>query len=137
MRPARNSHLGTCGVTAELTCEAGDALWRMPEKELLSKIVADMRAEGLVSTQDVKDGMILRNRHGYPIYRLGFEAHLKRLRQTIHDIPNVYAAGRQGLFNYAQMHYGVKAGMLIAEHLHQCQTKPALPEEDMEDVYFA
>lgn len=134
---ATTTPAGTCGITAELTCRVKDPIWIMPEQELIAKIVADMEAEHLITKEDVKEWMILRNVHGYPIYEVGFEEHLQRLRKTIHDIPNLYAAGRQGMFNYAQMHYGVNAGRMIADHLNKGEAKPALSVEDTEETYFA
>lgn len=128
---------GTCGVTAELTCSVGDELWTMDERALLRKVVEDMEAERLVSADRVKDAMLLREVHGYPIYDLSFEKHLFHLRQTVHAIPNLYVSGRQGMFNYAQMHYGVSAGMAIARHLLQGGGKPPLPERGTEDALFA
>jgi len=134
---SRVSPAGTCGITAELTCQVNDAIWNMPEKELANRVIADMEVEGLISARDVKESMVLRNRHGYPIYDEGFEEHLMRLRGYVHSIPNLYIAGRQGLFNYAQMHFGVNAGMMIADHLQKGLPKPALLSEDTEDQFFA
>jgi protoporphyrinogen oxidase len=128
---------GTCGITAEMTCRQEDALWLMPEKDLLKRIIADMEKEGLLSAGDVKDGMVLRSTHGYPIYQLGFEEHLRRLRQAVQAIPNLYVAGRQGLFNYAQMHFGVNAGMLLAKHLNQGSPKPPITTSNLEEAYFS
>jgi len=128
---------GTCGVTAELTCRVDDPLWTMPEKELTKKVIADMEAEGLLSASHVKDTMVLRNVHGYPIYDEGFEEHLVRLREFVHAIPNLYIIGRQGMFNYAQMHYGVSSGMMIADRLLKGLPKPVLSSEDTEDQFFA
>jgi protoporphyrinogen oxidase len=128
---------GTCGVTAEMTCRPGDELWSLEEKTLLKKVVADMEAEGLIRAEQVKDGMVLRNLHGYPVYRLGFQEHLLRLRRTVHEISNLYVGGRQGMFNYAQMHYGVSSGMQIARQITEGNPKPSLPEQDTENVFFA
>lgn len=128
---------GTCGITAELTCRVEDPLWKMDEKELLKKVIMDMEKEGLISAADVKDGMVLRSAHGYPVYQLQFEEHLQALRETIHDIPNLIIAGRQGMFNYAQMHYGVQAGMLIADHLLKGSAKPSLSGQQTEEAFFA
>lgn len=117
---------GTSGITAEMSCQDKDPLWSMSDQEIIKRIAADMAAEGLLKESDVKEGMILRHMYGYPIYHLGFERHLRALQQTIHNIPNLYSAGRQGMFNYAQMHFGVSAGMKIADHLRQGGNKPDL-----------
>jgi protoporphyrinogen oxidase len=127
---------GTCGITAEMTCQVGDALWTMSEKDVIKKVVADMEAEGLIIASDVKEGMVLRNIHGYPVYHIGFEKHLIGLRQAIHEIPNLYVGGRQGMFNYAQMHYGVNSGMMIADHIVKGHAKPMPSTTDTEDVFF-
>ena len=127
---------GTSGVTAEMTCEIGDALWHMPERDVLNNVIRDMEKEGLISASDVKEGMLLRSPHGYPIYRNGFEPHLMHLRETVRNIPNLFTGGRQGMFNYAQMHYGVTSGQLIAQNIFEGKTKPTGSPQNMEDAFF-
>ncbi len=128
---------GTCGVTAELTCELNDPVWQMDEKELLRKVISDMVEENLLRADEVREGMILRHPHGYPIYRIGFEPHLRRLLETVHAVENLYVSGRQGMFNYAQMHFGVSSGMAIADCIHQAQPKPPLPTDLSNELPFA
>jgi protoporphyrinogen oxidase len=128
---------GTCGITAEMTCSVNDALWQMDEKALVQKVVADMVDEHLIQAKDVLDAMILRHQHGYPIYKKGFEPYLEQARQAIKAIPNLYVSGRQGMFNYAQMHYGVSAGMAMAEHIAGGLPKSNSTNLGSEDQLFA
>lgn len=128
---------GTCGITAELTCRENDELWNLPESEIAQRVLNDMITEGLLAAADVKEFMVLRNVHGYPIYDQGFEEHLDRLRNVVRAIPNLYILGRQGMFNYAQMHYGVSSGMKLAEHFRSGKDKPRTISGDSEDQFFA
>lgn len=70
--------------------------------------------------------------------RVGASPSIPLRRDSLRDVTySGDCAVRQSMFNYAQMHFGVSAGMLVADHIRNGKTKPRLLLNDTEDAYFA
>ena len=54
----------------------GDALWEMSDEALIALATRELAATGLVDAP-VADGMVIRAPRAYPVYRQGYESHLK------------------------------------------------------------
>ncbi len=96
-------------LIVETTCEQGDAKWR-GAPEARGRIVADLEAEGLCRVDDIVEMHVFPEPHGYPVFALGFEPHLERVRAWVRTIPNLQSAGRQGGFLYPNMHAAMRMG---------------------------
>jgi len=116
---------GKTGVTAELTCRVGDEIWNCPDRRLANRVITEAADEGFFQPQDVEQTKVLRSGFGYPICALDFEKHLGKIWQRLGTIGNLYSGGRQGLFNYAQMHFALRSGFAIAEHILSGKPKPS------------
>jgi len=123
------------GLSAEMTCDVGDQLWNRPDEDILEQVISELVEEEVITRDDVEGGMLLRYPHGYPVYLLGYEKQLLPLRRYFAGQPRLYVAGRQGLYSYAQMHFCVRAGFSLADHLLSGEDKPAEPE-DSETLLF-
>ena len=63
-----------------------------------------------VLLQDEQARLVLRAEHGYPVYDLGFEAHLETVETYLDRFTNLYSTGRQGAFAYPNMHGAMRMG---------------------------
>lgn len=101
-------------LIVETTCEIGDEKWQGTE-EVKERIFADLAVENICRREDVVEVNILHNESGYPIFALGFEPHLEKIRSWIKSIPNLQSVGRQGGFTYPNMHSAMRMGARAAE----------------------
>jgi protoporphyrinogen oxidase len=101
-------------LIVETTCEIGDAKWT-GSAEARDQIIADLEAEGLCQREDLVETHLLQAETGYPIFALGFEPHLDRLKTWVESIGNLQSVGRQGGFTYPNMHSAMRMGATAAQ----------------------
>jgi len=101
-------------LIVETTCELGDEKWQGTE-EVKERIFTDLEIENICRREDVVEVNILHNETGYPIFALGFEPHLEKVKDWIKSIPNLQSVGRQGGFTYPNMHSAMRMGSRAAE----------------------
>ncbi len=100
-------------LIVETTCEQGDALWR-GAPDARGAIVSDLEREGICRRGDIVETHVFPEPHGYPVFALGFEPHLARVQAWIRSVPNLVSAGRQGAFQYPNMHTAMRMGETAA-----------------------
>jgi protoporphyrinogen oxidase len=118
--PKNYSTIGPGGRTvlcAELPCARTDAEWRMADGELGQLVADDLRRAGLGISAPVKEIVIRRLPHAYPIYRHGFETHFTALDAYVDGLPNVLTLGRQGLFVHDNTHHALAMAYAATECL--------------------
>ncbi len=101
-------------LIVETTCEIGDEKWQGTD-EVKERIFTDLQMENICRREDVVEVNILHNETGYPIFALGFEPHLEKVKRWIESIPNLQSVGRQGGFTYPNMHSAMRMGARAAE----------------------
>ncbi|MQA17124.1 MAG: FAD-dependent oxidoreductase [Pseudonocardiaceae bacterium] len=104
-------------LCAEIPCAAGDALWAAAD-EALGEIVRGTVAElGLPALRPV--GVAVRRlRHVYPVYRTGYQRHLRGVDAWADELPRVTTFGRLGLFAHDNTHHAMAMGYDAADALH-------------------
>jgi protoporphyrinogen oxidase len=107
---------GGTTVVAEMTCSPEDAIWT--DSELARRLVIDgLVEEGLLAAAEVEAAHVYRERHAYPVYRVGFEEHLERVLGHLDGLANLHSTGRQGRFGYVNIHVAMKMGQKAADSL--------------------
>jgi protoporphyrinogen oxidase len=101
-------------LIVETTCEIGDEKWQGTD-EIKERIFSDLAAENICTRDDVVQVNILHSENGYPIFALGFEPQLEKIKSWVKSIPNLQTAGRQGAFTYPNMHSAMRMGARAAE----------------------
>ena len=104
VRPADHTVL-----IVETTCEVGDDKWN-GDQSFIDKIAADLEDEGICKKEEIVETHVLRTQHGYPVFGLGFEPHLKAVQDFVGSLENVRSVGRQGGFCYPNMHSAMRMG---------------------------
>jgi protoporphyrinogen oxidase len=102
-------------LIVETTCEPGDDKWQATQA-VRDQIVQGLEAENICKKEDIVQWHVFNQRHGYPVFRLGFEQHLERVEATLKTIPNLQSVGRQGGFTYPNMHSAMRMGAKAAEN---------------------
>lgn len=103
-------------LIVETTCEVGDPKWN-GTAEIKQRIFADLEAENICKAEDIVEVNLIQNETGYPIFSLGFEPHLEKIKQYIKGFDNLQSAGRQGNFTYPNMHTAMRMGKEAAHHI--------------------
>ena len=101
-------------LIVETTCEIGDEKWQGTD-DVKDRIFTDLQLEGICTRDDVVEVNLLHGETGYPIFALGFEPHLDKLKAWVNSVPNLQTAGRQGAFTYPNMHSAMRMGARAAE----------------------
>ncbi len=108
LSPGMVADPGLTGLGMEYFCFEGDALWAMTDAELLDRGRRDLLALGLCQPDDVKAGMVYRQRRihslgwdeGDDVVEVGIEARgpgTAVAEWVSRALPNLWLAGRHGL----------------------------------------
>jgi protoporphyrinogen oxidase len=111
-------------LLAEISCDKGDSIWNGGEK-LIKKVINELIEEKLFNSEAIKDTFLIRLEHAYPFMEVGFEEHLERINTFLSQTSNLFCIGRQGSFNYVNMHVAMKMGFQTAGRLICNNCKPS------------
>jgi protoporphyrinogen oxidase len=105
---------GTVWIGMEYFCTEGDALWNLPDGELVQFGVAEMRELRLAAPADQLDGVVVRVPKAYPAYH-GSYARFGELRAYLDGLANLYPIGRNGMHRYNNQDHSMLSARLAAE----------------------
>jgi len=114
--PYMTNQAGHVVVGAEYFCDYGDELWIKPDKELIALAVDELQQIGLVGSQLVLDGTVIRARKAYPAYHGTFDR-FNELRSYFDEINNLYLIGRNGMHKYNNMDHSMLAAMSAVDNI--------------------
>jgi protoporphyrinogen oxidase len=77
--------------------------WNKTDKELLELGRVEIQKIGLVSKDQILDGMILRESKAYPLYDKNYKISLKIVLDYLAEFSNISLMGRNGLHKYNNM----------------------------------
>jgi protoporphyrinogen oxidase len=112
----------------EYFCNEGDALWTLPDADLLALARRELEAIGLAEPRDISDGCVFRVPKAYPVYDETYARHLAVVRQFIEGLTNLQMVGRNGLHRYNNQDHS----MLTA--LYAVRNALGEPREDVWNV---
>jgi len=120
----------TC-VGPEYFCTEGDALWSLPDAELLALARRELAAIGLAEAEQIVDGTVVRMPKAYPVYDDEFGPALAQLRQFVARFTNLQLVGRNGTHKYNnQDHSMVMAMMAVRNYFGEQHDLWALNADD-------
>jgi protoporphyrinogen oxidase len=106
----------TC-LGLEYFCFEGDALWTMPDDQLIELGKRELEALGLVEPGDVEDGTVVRMPKAYPVYDSTYQESLMMLREFFNKIRNFHLVGRNGQHKYNNQDHSMLTAMMAAENV--------------------
>lgn len=101
----------------EYFCSEGDALWRMPDADLIDLGKREIERIGLARAADVEDGCVTRVAKAYPVYDTTYRDHLDVVRGFVDGLTNLQTIGRNGLHRYNNQDHAMLTGMLAVRNL--------------------
>lgn len=97
-----------------------DVLWHEPDDHLILRGIRELKATGLIGRAEILGGSVHRVHRCYPIYELGYQAHLLPLQRFLMPLQNLHVIGRYGSFKYNNQDHSILMGLRAAENiLHQ------------------
>ncbi|MHB8452114.1 MAG: NAD(P)/FAD-dependent oxidoreductase [Mycobacteriales bacterium] len=107
----------TC-LGLEYFVTVGDDLWTMPDDELVEFGVKELAALGLVPTDQVERGYVVRMPKAYPMYDPGYQTHVQTIRDWLGaHLPSVQPVGRNGMHKYNNQDHSMLTAMLAVENI--------------------
>jgi len=94
---------GKTSVMLEIPCDGGDAIWNMPDDELLQNGLRDLKKLGFDVSSKVLGHFTARARYAYPRFEIGYREKVNEIRRAVKKFGNLTTLGRQGLFRYIFM----------------------------------
>jgi protoporphyrinogen oxidase len=94
-----------------------DAMWALPDAELIAMAAAELETIGLGTAASVVDGTVIRQPKAYPVYDAGYQAALATIRGWIGQLDNFQTVGRNGLHRYNNQDHSMLTGMLAAQNI--------------------
>jgi len=106
----------TC-LGLEYFCNEGDALWRMPDAELIELGRREIGRLGLIDPGKVFDGAVVRVPKAYPVYDGTYQRGLEAVREFLSGISNLQLMGRNGMHRYNNQDHSMLTAMLAARNI--------------------
>jgi len=106
----------TC-LGLEYFCFENDALWDMPDDQLIELGKSELGALGFSNPLDVEDGTVVRMPKAYPIYDSTYQESLNVIRQFLDGINNFQLVGRNGQHKYNNQDHSMLTAMRAAENV--------------------
>jgi protoporphyrinogen oxidase len=91
---------GKTSLCAEIFCFEGDDVWRRSDAELIGSVQTDLARLGILARERVSEGWVARVPDAYPVYRVGYDAQLRRVRDYLASWSTLHLLGRTGSFEY-------------------------------------
>jgi protoporphyrinogen oxidase len=103
----------------EYTALEGDEWWTASDEDLIEKGKAELEALGLMRSEDVEAGYVVRMPKAYPTYDDGYKANVDALRRWIEqNTPNVHPVGRNGMHRYNNQDHSMFTAQLTVQNLY-------------------
>ena len=106
----------TC-LGLEYFCFEGDGLWNMPDQDLIQLAKNEMEILGLVRSEDVEDGTVVRMPKAYPVYDSTYKESLEVIRNFLTRMPNLQLVGRNGMHKYNNQDHSMLTAMLAVKNI--------------------
>lgn len=106
-------------LALEYWCYDQDAVWNMPDSELISLGTREIQSTGLLGRSRVQRGHVHRIHRCYPVYSCGYKQHLEKVVSYLRTYEGLTPIGRYGAFKYNNQDHSILMGALAAENLLQ------------------
>lgn len=101
----------------EYFCSEGDALWTMPDAELIRLGKEELERIGLARVSEISDGCVFRVPKAYPVYDADYREHLEAVRTFVDGLENLQTIGRNGLHRYNNQDHAMLTGLLAVRNV--------------------
>jgi protoporphyrinogen oxidase len=104
-------------VAVEVACLRDSAAWNASKEQLFEMCIGALAADGFIGPGDVKRLLLVKAPDAYPIYHVGYGAHLKRVLDHLHSRRSISTLGRTGEFRYMDSDVCIRRAFDLADQL--------------------
>jgi protoporphyrinogen oxidase len=101
-------------IGLEYFCYDTDDLWKMPDDELKHFAIAEVAKIGILNSEDVSDGHVVRVPKTYPAY-FGTYNRFNELREFTDEFENLFLVGRNGMHKYNNQDHSMLTAMTVVD----------------------
>lgn len=96
-----------------------DAIWSLPDDELVALATRELAHLGLVNPSDVEVGYVVRVPKAYPYYDFEYKDNVAIINEYLASVaPNLHLVGRNGMHKYNNQDHSMYTAILTVENLH-------------------
>lgn len=109
----------TC-LGLEYFVNQGDHMWDMPDSDLIKMATNELVDLGLIPTNAVEAGFVVRVPKTYPVYDLDYSTSLETIRNYLANAwPEIHPIGRNGMHRYNNQDHSMLTAMLTVDNLFE------------------
>ena len=102
----------------EYFCFEGDGIWTADDRDLVALAKREIAQLGLVASDIVVDGVVVRQPKAYPVYDEHYAAHVAAVREELEArYPSLHLVGRNGMHKYNNQDHAMMTAMLTVENI--------------------
>ena len=101
----------------EYFVQEGDALWSLPDDELIALGTRECETLGLASADKVVGGSVVRMPKAYPVYDGTYQESLTEIRSWLDQIGGLQLIGRNGQHRYNNQDHSMMTGVYAARNI--------------------
>ncbi len=95
-----------------------DSLWSSPDKDLIELAHREIVQLGLVRSEEVEDGTVVRMPKAYPMYDTGWAERVKTVREYLEThLANLQLVGRNGMHKYNNQDHSMMTALCAARNV--------------------
>jgi protoporphyrinogen oxidase len=113
--------LGHTALMVDFTCDDLDPTWSMDDTQLGELLLDQLKPLKLFNREQVVKSFSKRFRNFYPVYRIGYQERVEKIRSLEKELNNILFAGRLGDFNYNNSDQCFDMGFKAAEQIEKSQ----------------
>lgn len=108
---------GQTSLMLEIPCDPGDALWDMPEAQLFTRALADLKRLGIDTARATGEYFSVHAPQAYPLMSVEYRAERAKAIDHLDPVANLIQCGRQGTFRYVFTDTAMEMGQMAAQSL--------------------
>lgn len=108
---------GYSSVVVEFFCNKDDSVWMSNDEEIVRQGIENLKKVGIWKNQKIADKYVIRVEKCYPMYEIGYEENLKKVRKFLSRFENLQLIGRNGTFKYLNIDHVLEMGMKCADNI--------------------
>jgi len=110
-------------LIAETVCGYRDQAWK-GDKDFCEKVIKEIVSEGLFEKKDLIEWHHYSWRYSYPVYTVNYRKNVSLIHDYLKTLKNVHSTGRNGDFNYVNMHVAMQMGLASLDQLRGYLNEP-------------
>ena len=111
----------TVWIGVEYFCYETDAMWKLPDAEMIALAKRELGQIGILRQADVLDGTVIRMPKTYPAY-FGTYERFDELREYLDRFENLFLVGRNGMHKYNNQDHSMLTAMTAVDNILAGQT---------------